>query len=110
VLRFSIVSLCCKLVGKVVRLISCCVLLLWEISRGDSRRRDSALPKSHHGMAVVVEFVSVVPRRATRLCDLLNLGLVGGATLGLLVLELGHLVVVVIVITLVAHTAHAAHH
>jgi hypothetical protein len=99
-----------QVVGKVVRLISCCILLLWEISRGDSRRRDSALPKSHHGMAVVVEFVSVVPRRATRLCDLLNLGLVGGATLGLLVLELGHLVVVVIVITLVAHTAHAAHH
>jgi hypothetical protein len=28
-----VVSLCCNVVGKVVRLISCCsILLLWEIS------------------------------------------------------------------------------
>jgi hypothetical protein len=100
-----------QVVGKVVRLISCCILLLWEISRGDSEDATRATQvASWQGNAVVVEFVSVVPHRATRLCDLLNLGLVGGATLSLLILELGHLVVVVIVITLVAHAAHTAHH
>lgn len=98
-----------QVVGKVIRLISCCILLLWtslvEILKDTTRLYPSRI------MAVVAEFVSVVvPRRATRLCDLLNLGLVGGATLGLLVLELGHLVVVVVIITLVAHSTHAAHH
>src|SRR4051812_48935284 len=48
---------------------------------------------------------------ATSLRDLLDLGLVSGsAALGLLVLELGHLIVVlVVVVTLVAHATHAAH-
>jgi hypothetical protein len=49
-------------------------------------------------------------RLSSRLCDLLDLRLVGGTALGLLILEFGHLVVVVIVITVVAHATHAAHH
>jgi hypothetical protein len=109
VLRFSSVSLCCKLLVRWFvssRAVFCCSgRSLVEILKDATRLYPSRI------MAVVVEFVSVVvPRRATRLCDLLNLGLVGGATLGLLVLELGHLVVVVVIITLVAHAAHTAHH
>jgi len=98
-----VVSLCCKIVGKVVRLISCCILLLCKISRGDPQRCDwvSQVASWQYSRGI---------RLSSRLCDLLDLGLVGRATLGLLVLEFGHLVVVVVIVTLVAHATHAAHH
>lgn len=56
-------------------------------------------------------FVSLCLQLRSFLRDFLNFGLVAAgssAALGLLVLELGH-VVVIVVVALVAHAAHSAH-